>query len=148
MAGGAGVEYYFGYQFPQNDLLCEDFRSRDQSWDTCRIALEFFDQQAIPVAEMRCADALIGNAKHDNSKYCFAKPGELYLVYLPSGGSSQLDLRAVAGSFDVQWFNPRDGGPLSAGSVSQVPGGSTANLGQPPSAPQEDWLIVVRRQQD
>ncbi len=38
MAGGAGVEYYFGYQFTQNDLVCEDWRSRDQSWDYCRIA--------------------------------------------------------------------------------------------------------------
>ena len=42
MAGGAGVEYYFGYKFPENDLLCEDWRSRDQSWDYCRICLEFF----------------------------------------------------------------------------------------------------------
>ena len=33
MAGGAGVEYYFGYSLPENDLLCEDFRSRDRSWD-------------------------------------------------------------------------------------------------------------------
>ena len=25
MAGGAGNEYYFGYKFDQNDLLCEDY---------------------------------------------------------------------------------------------------------------------------
>jgi hypothetical protein len=25
MAGGAGVEYYFGYKLPQNDLVCEDW---------------------------------------------------------------------------------------------------------------------------
>ena len=24
MAGGAGNEYYFGYQFAQNDIVCED----------------------------------------------------------------------------------------------------------------------------
>ena len=41
MAGGAGVMYYFGYQLPENDLKCEDFRSRDKSWDYCRIAQEF-----------------------------------------------------------------------------------------------------------
>ena len=23
MAGGAGVEYYFGYQLPENDLICD-----------------------------------------------------------------------------------------------------------------------------
>ena len=47
MGGGAGVEYYFGYQFVENDLVCEDWRSRDRSWDYCRIALEFFEEIAI-----------------------------------------------------------------------------------------------------
>jgi len=40
MAGGAGVEYYFGYKFPENDLVCEDFRSRDKSWEYCKIVLD------------------------------------------------------------------------------------------------------------
>ena len=35
MAGGAGVEYYFGYQLLENDLVCQDLRSRDKSWDYC-----------------------------------------------------------------------------------------------------------------
>jgi hypothetical protein len=48
MAGGAGVEYYFGYKLPQNDLACEDWRSRDKSWDFRRIALEFFPANKIP----------------------------------------------------------------------------------------------------
>ena len=42
MAGGAGVEYYFGYWLPENDLVAENFRSRDKSWDYGRIALDFF----------------------------------------------------------------------------------------------------------
>lgn len=42
MAGGAGVEYYFGYALPENDLVAQDVRSRDKSWDYCRIALDFF----------------------------------------------------------------------------------------------------------
>ncbi len=29
MAGGAGVEWYFGYRFAHNDLGLEDFRSRE-----------------------------------------------------------------------------------------------------------------------
>ncbi len=91
-AGGAGVEYYFGYALPENDLVCEDFRSRDKSWDYCRIALDFFRAEKIPFWEMANANALIGNAKDDNSKFCFAKAGELFLVYLPDGGSTDLDL--------------------------------------------------------
>lgn len=33
MAGGAGVEYYFGFRFRESDLTLQDFRSRDQLWD-------------------------------------------------------------------------------------------------------------------
>ena len=33
MAGGAGVEWYFGYTFPHNDLNCENWRNRDHMWD-------------------------------------------------------------------------------------------------------------------
>src|SRR5262249_30191199 len=29
LAGGGGVEYYYGYQFADNDLVAENFRSRD-----------------------------------------------------------------------------------------------------------------------
>ncbi len=64
MAGGAGNEYYFGYQFAQNDIVCEDWRSRDQSWDYCRIAIEFFHRREIPFWEMQNADELVGNPEH------------------------------------------------------------------------------------
>ena len=144
-AGGAGVEYYFGYKLPQNDLVCEDWRSRDQSWDYCRIALDFFHGQRIPFWEMTNADALVGNSKNDNSKYCLAKPGEVYLVYLPSGGSTELDLRGVSGAFGVKWFNPRAGSVLADGPVNFVNGGAKVSLGIPPTDPNEDWVILVSK---
>jgi hypothetical protein len=145
MAGGAGVEYYFGYQLPQNDLICEDFRSRDKSWDYCRVALEFFPANRIPFWDMENADALVGNPKNDNAKYCFAKPGEVYLVFLSDGGTSELDLTGATGDFNVKWFNPRSGGPLAEGSVRSVRGGGKVTLGQPPVDANNDWLILVRR---
>ncbi len=145
MAGGAGVEYYFGYRLPQNDLVCEDFRSRERSWKYCRLALEFFHAARVPFWEMKNADALVGNKQSDNSRYCLAKPGDLYLVYLPQGGEAQLDLGAATGRFEVRWFNPREGGPLQNGSVAQVSGRGRAGLGLPPADPGEDWLVVVRR---
>jgi hypothetical protein len=145
MAGGAGVEYYFGYRHPQNDLNCEDFRSRDRSWDYCRVALEFFHQHQIPFWQMTCRDDLVGNPNHSNSRYCLALSGTLYLVYLPDGGTCELDLGPVSGTFDLQWFNPREGGPLQTGSVKQLTGGGKVALGQPPRDAGEDWLAVVRR---
>jgi hypothetical protein len=148
MAGGAGVEYYFGYKLPENDLLCEDWRSRDRSWDYCRIALEFFREHRIPFWEMGNANALVGNSRNDNSKFCLVKPDEVYLVYLPDGGTSDIDLSDAKGGFTVKWFNPRAGGPLREGSVRTVNAGGTVSLGQPPADPREDWLIVLRKEQE
>lgn len=145
MAGGAGVEYYFGYGLADNDLVAENFRSRDKSWDYGRIAIDFFRSQKIPFWEMTNANALVGYEKHDNSRYCFAKANEVYLVYLPSGNTTSLDLSKATGQFTVEWFDPRNGGALKKGSVTNVKGGAPASLGTPPDNPNEDWLAVVRR---
>lgn len=145
MAGGAGCEYYFGYRFAENDIVCEDWRSRDQSWDYCRIAIGFFHDHEIPFWEMNNRDELVGNAKHDPTKYCFAKPNEIYLVYLSDGGTSTLDLSDAEGQFDVHWFNPRQGGNLLAGSARSVAGGGTVSLGSAPKDAAEDWLVFISR---
>ena len=144
MAGGAGVEYYFGYKLPQTDLACEDWRSRDRSWDYCRITLDFFRENKIPFWEMQCTDELVGNTKNDNSRYCLAKQDEMYVVYLPNGGSTELDLGTGSTTFRVQWFNPRAGGPLQSGSVREVKGPGKVSLGQPPIDAAEDWVMLVR----
>jgi hypothetical protein len=145
MAGGAGVEYYFGYGLADNDLVAENFRSRDKSWDYGRIAIDFFRSQKIPFWEMTNANPLVGNEKNDNTRYCFAKANEVYLVYLPSGNTATLDLSKATGQFSVEWFDPRNGGALKKGSVTSVKAGAPASLGMPPDNPDEDWLAVVRR---
>lgn len=145
MAGGAGVEYYFGYAPPHSDLDLEDFRSREKSWEYARIALEFFRAHKVPFWEMEPADHLVGNAGHDNTRYCFATPGQLYLVYLPRGGSADLDLSGASGEFTVSWFDPRSGGSLQPGSVRTLKGGSTSSVGAPPGSADEDWLVVIHR---
>jgi hypothetical protein len=145
MAGGAGVEYYAGYSLPENDLVLENFRSRERSWRYAALALRFFHQERIPFWEMRNDDALVGNPVHDNRVYCFARRGEVYLVFLPTGGSADLDLRDISGNFAVSWFDPRSGGALKAGTQTRVSGGRVASLGRPPAETDEDWLVVVRR---
>lgn len=146
MAGGAGVEYYFGYQLAQNDLICEDFRSRDRSWDYCRIALTFFEQHQIPFWEMEPADELVDNATYGNDRFCFAKANEVYLVYLPEGGSADLDLSEVSGRFQLRWFDPRTGGRARLGSVRRVRAGGDVSLGKPPYELDQDWLAILRRE--
>jgi hypothetical protein len=133
MAGGTGVEYYFGYKLPQNDLLCEDWRSRARSWEYCRIALEFLGKA--PIQDMTNRNDLIGNSRNDNSKYCLANDGDLHLVYLPTGGST--DIKLPAGNFLVGWFNPRNG-------VLKKPVRLEGNTIMAPD--NEDWLAIITKQ--
>ncbi|MEM6884596.1 MAG: DUF5060 domain-containing protein [Verrucomicrobiota bacterium] len=143
MAGGAGIELYAGYNNPQSDLTLDDFRSRDRMWDYCRHALTFFTDH-LPFDEMENANSLIGNGPNSNSKYCFAKTGEVYAIYLPNGGSTSLDLSGTSGTFDVRWFNPRDGGALQTGTAASVAGGGMVSTGYAPSQVNEDWVVLVR----
>lgn len=71
---------------------------------------------------------------------------ELYLVYLPEGGTTDLDLTGVSGEFAVSWFDPRRGGMLAEGAVDQLQGGGgLMPLVAPPREEAEDWLAVVKR---
>ncbi|MDX2432411.1 MAG: DUF5060 domain-containing protein [Bacteroides sp.] len=144
MAGGAGVEYYFGYKLPENDLIAEDFRSRDKSWGFAKIALDFFGEN-IPFQDMQNADALIGNTDGDKGKHCLAQEGKIYLIYLAYEKTTSLDLTGTKGSYKVKWFNPRTGGDFQATDIKKVKGGKLVELGMPPSDEGEDWLIVVSK---
>lgn len=93
---------------------------------------------------MKNADDLVGNPRHGNSRYCFAKRDQIYRVYLPKGGEAELNLRDAAGDFSVSWFNPRSGGDLFNGSVTSVNGGGAVSLGLTLEGEKEDWLVVVK----
>jgi hypothetical protein len=138
MAGGFGTIFFFGYRYPNSDLDCEDWRSRDHLWDLMRHAHEFFTRY-LPFAEMNHDDGLISAA----GAHVFAKRGEVYAVYLPQGGAAELDLNGVEGNFDVRWHDPRTGGELQRGSVPTISGGGKRALGAPPQAPGQDWAVLV-----
>lgn len=145
MAGGAGVEYYFGYKLPENDLKAEDWRSRDMTWGYSGIALRFFRECGVPFWEMENADGWLEMLK-GNEGYCLAKADEVYLVYLRKTGEGRdvLDLRGTKKEYEVKWFNPRDGGELQVGSVKLVTGGGKVDLGMPPRDVRKDWVVLLK----
>lgn len=141
MAGGWGNEYYFGYGHNNSDLTLQDFRSRDDWWDYARYALDFFEDNEIPFWQMQ-NDNAISSAPND---YGFYKSGDTYAVYLKNGGTTNLNLSGVSGTYDVRWFDPRNGGGLQIGTVGQVSGGGAVSLGSAPSSVTQDWAILVQR---
>ena len=140
MAGGAGVAWYFGSAHGETDMTCQDFRSRHSFWATCRHMLDFWCRRGVPFQEMVNGDPLVTNA----DAHCLHKAGKQYVIQLKSGGTTGLDLTGVTGSFEVLWFDPRSGGDFQQGSVATVTGGDSVDLGTAPSAPSEDWVVLVR----
>lgn len=139
LAGGSGVEWYFGYRYPHTDLTCEDFRSRENWWNQSTIATAFIQQ--FPLEEMRNNNELVNN----KNAFCLAKQGELYLVYLPMHSSNcQIKLNSDE-LFSVQWFNPRKGGELQEGSISEISGHEFLYIGNPPEEPEKDWVVVIQK---
>lgn len=143
LAGGWGTEWYFGYEHPHSDLTCQDYRSRDLFWDMGVHCIRFFDEHDFPVTEMSSKNELL-SSKGD---FCFAKEGDTYVALLKKGGETLLDLKQTEDEFHVQWFDPRNGGELQAGSKNSVRGGGQQALGTPPRDPGKDWVVVVRRKQ-
>jgi hypothetical protein len=142
MAGGAGVEFYFGYDYPHNDLNAEDFRSRDGFWDYVRHALRFFDRY-LPYWRMEPRNDLA-----DWRHRVLAEPGEIYAVYLTEGGEAAVRLADPGAEYTVRWYDPRRGGALQAGSRARVTAsedGRPVSLGMPPADRAEDWVVLVRR---
>lgn len=138
MAGGAGVEWYFGSKWPHMDINAEDWRSRDVLWDQTRHALEFF-RQHLPFHEMEpCGERLAAG-----EGLCFGRGDGIYAVYLPDGGAAQLEV--AAGEFAVGWYDPRNGGPLRTGSEEAVRGPGPVSIGRPPAEPGQDWAVLVTR---
>ncbi len=141
MAGGYGVEWYFGYESPHSDLTCQDFRSRDLFWDQNRYARSFFEEH-LPFWKMEPADELT----EDVFSYCLAEKGSIYAVYLPMDLTVvSLDLSHTQGPFEVKWFNPRNGGELQNGNVTRVTAGERVSSGNPPSDLEKDWVVIFKK---
>ncbi|MFD1316396.1 DUF5060 domain-containing protein [Namhaeicola litoreus] len=141
MAGGFGVEWYFGYASPNSDLTCQDFRSRDLFWDQNRYALHFFDNY-IPFWEMASADDLL----IDSNGFCFAKKGEVYVVYLqPDQKTANILLEESEKLFEVQWFDPRNGKFLESASQELATSYGLLSIAKPSESEDKDWVALIKK---
>ncbi len=111
-------------------------------WELTDYALEFF-REYLPFTEMNHYD-IATSAKDD---YCFAKPGDIYAIYLPAGGTTNLDVDSNLATFTVQWYNPRSGGPLRTGTIRTISGPGSVVIGHPPQDNNKDWVVLVKVKQ-
>lgn len=134
LVGGWGNEWYFGGEDQSN----QDFKTRDKWWDYCRYALEFFQKNHIPLWDMASDDA----ATSVTNDRVLSLKGQVYLIALPDGGTTNLTVPGLTGSLDIKWYNPRTGGDLKDGSVKTLTA-SGGSIGNPPTEGNEDWVVLV-----
>jgi len=137
MLGGAGVEYYI----PGQDTVAQNYRDFAPYWEALDHAYDFFIDNEIPFWAMSEADALTDRG------FALAQTGQVYAIYLADGGSPTLTLPG-SNAYQVQWYNPREGGALQSGSISSVVGGGARSLGLPPSDTNNEWVALVRSSGD
>jgi len=71
--------------------------------------------------------------------YCIAKPGEMYAVYLPHGGTVTIRLRA--GRYEGTWFN------TSTGDRTPLPPAEGPVWTSPAAPDSNDWALLLKRKQ-
>jgi len=108
-------------------------------WDQTRYALEFFHKY-LPFWKMTPNDTLVSAEK----AYCFARPGQIYAIYLPAGGTTSLDLDDHSATFAVKWYNPRIGGQLQTGTKTEIKGPGQVAIGRPPNESDKDWAALIK----
>ncbi len=133
IAGGAGVEYYYGYSTGETDLTAQNHRSRDKKYSDAARALRFFNSYLQDdLIDMISSDGVTS----DNGDYVLAKAGEIYAVYRPNGGSTGINLPSGNGAYEVQWYNPRgDSGLTNAATLG-------GNLVAPDT---NDWVALIKK---
>jgi Bacterial Ig-like domain (group 2)/Carbohydrate binding module (family 6)/Domain of unknown function (DUF5060)/Secretion system C-terminal sorting domain/Putative collagen-binding domain of a collagenase len=136
IAGGGGLMWYGG---SQGDFQTENFGRYSTLFGWSRNAIiGFFKGNNIEFWKMANSDNLVAAGAN-----CLAEVGKAYVIYKEAGGSTNLNLAGQSGSFNVRWFDPRNGGTLQNGSVTTVNGGGSVSIGNPPNSATSDWVTLI-----
>ncbi|MGV3558398.1 malectin domain-containing carbohydrate-binding protein [Larkinella arboricola] len=135
MAGGAGIEYYFGGHTGETDLAAEDYRSRAKMYRFTRYAMDFF-RSYVPLKD-------VVPMNNSNRGWVLGQEGKMYVLYLKDGGTAHIN--TGGGTYTVQWYDPRNGGSLQDGTVRTISGKGSKSIGFPPNSfLLQDWVVLIK----
>jgi len=92
--------------------------------------------ESLPFWEMESHDEVVKSGK----AFCLAKPGDVYALYLPMGGSITVAL-PKDGKFDVEWWNPANGRDGRFQNRTRVNGGVRKFI----SPGEGDWALRIQK---
>ncbi|HJW90475.1 MAG TPA: DUF5060 domain-containing protein [Anaerolineales bacterium] len=127
LAGGSYELHYYDV-FGMGEVSIQDLSPMLEDLWRARGFIE-----TLPFDQMESCNQLLSG----KARFCFGKRGVVYAIYFPSGGIGWVDLSAVSGSLDVNWYNPRTGESSFAGSIEA---GQKQEFVTPDS---EDWVLQL-----
>ncbi|MEL6986431.1 MAG: DUF5060 domain-containing protein, partial [Bacteroidota bacterium] len=130
MGGGAGVEFYYGYQSGCGDLNCQDHRTRDTKYTHGSYAIHFFDNYLQSYLPNVFPD---NGLTTDTDDYALTNGSNMVCVYRPNGGTTDITLDNTRSWF-ANWYNPRTG--VMDSTNTQI----TTSLIAPDI---EDWVAII-----
>jgi PelA/Pel-15E family pectate lyase len=147
-------------EFILGDLLRTDsFKTREREllWTYLWNARRFMEEN-LPFWEMEPADGLsqgaatipVGVGRGNTiplGPQVFAKRGEIYAVYLPTGSNTgRIDLTDLRGTALLRWYDPRNG--EFVGDPLPIAGGAILEIGTPPRDASDDWVVLIAKTAD
>jgi hypothetical protein len=131
LLGGGNFELHYRDAYGQSgSVRVEDLEPLIM--DMVRLR-RFLEEQ--PFAEMQPCNQLLSNEKD----ICFGDMGNIFVVYLPAGGSVEIDLSDAFGLFEGSWFNPRTG---EITLLDAEEGGQLRTFSAPGDS---DWVLQLKK---
>ena len=114
-------------------------------WQQSRYALSFFQDNAVPFWSMSNANTRLPDGSTD--WVLSSDDGDNLVVYRKSIESiGSISMVGLTGRYSINWYNPREGGPLLQGSLTLITAGSTTvSYGDAPGMDDKDWVVLLRR---
>ena len=113
-----------GYDGAAIGLGARDYAASNPVWEAIRRNMGYARSYA---ARINMA-AAVPRGDLASSGYCLAVVGTEYLVFLPGGGSTSLNLTGASGARTIEWFNPATGQVVVGKTVT---GGNSVTLTAP-----------------
>lgn len=126
--GGGNFELHFYDIYGEGGTV--SFQDLAPMLDDMRRVREFLE--TLPFNSMEPCESVVSGG----DAYCFGKLGEIYSLYLPSGGSININLPGSGTSYNVFWFDPRTGDKHNRGSVM----GGQRSFSAPDT---QDWVLLL-----
>lgn len=151
LAGGAGVEWYFGGRQPQNDLNTEDFRTRESLWRMTLIARQFLQENKVPLWDLTAQapiydSTLVIDGLDDAPSITLpaasvyqANNGKYFIAYAIA--QSELSISMPFGNYKQIWLDPIAGDQIEKDTLTINTKDYSMTLSD--DSIKRDWVILL-----